>query len=61
MSQVKIVYDTPAYDIPSREQGQAQASIPGGSVRKILSEHFNGWLRIAEGWVRPVKIEWVSL
>lgn len=60
MSKVKSVYDTKVYDLPSRETGEVIGELSGGSVREILSEHFNGWLRVAEGWIRPIKLEWVD-
>lgn len=60
IGKVKNIYDTPVYDLPSRENGSVIARLSAGSVREVLSEHFNGWLKIAEGWIRPVKLEWIA-
>lgn len=60
IDKVKNIYDTPVYDLPSRRNGNVVARLSAGSVREVLSQHFNGWLKVAEGWIRPVKLEWIA-
>lgn len=58
---VRNIYDTTVYDIPSKETGEKVGTLEAGAVREVRMEGFNGWLLVAEGWIRPIRLAWVAL